>query len=137
MFEEDLEYGERGERYVMKTLSDYFHESIKKNPNKESKDYDLIGGVHTFEVKRDKMFKETDNVALEIGHKGKPSGVLWTKADYWVLLLEEDIWIAPLKTLREWVFSGSAPTVKGGDDNNSKIVLMDKKELDKAFVRIN
>jgi hypothetical protein len=137
MFEEDLKYGEQAERYVQKTLSEYFHESIKKNPVHSSRECDLIGEDHKFEVKCDRMFEKTGNVAMEISYKGHPSGILGTKSDYWVVVIKDDIWITPVKELRNWVFGDSPKPVKGGDNNDSKLVLMDSPTFRRIFYKIN
>lgn len=39
------------------------------------------------EVKTDKMFCKTGNVAVEYESRGKPSGISKTKAKYWVFIL--------------------------------------------------
>lgn len=137
MFDEDLQYGECGEKFVMEALSNYFHESIKKNPVHSSKECDLIGNTITFEVKRDRMAPTTGNVALEIAYKGEPSGILGTKADYWVTVINKEIWIGSVPILKEWIFEEDAPAVYGGDNMNSRIVLMNKETFKNMFCKIN
>jgi|TARA_R110000851_G_scaffold109897_3_gene232343 hypothetical protein len=70
-FDLDLQFGEFHEELLFQSLS--------KKSN------------ITVEVKTDRLAAKTGNLAIEFKYKGKPSGILTTKADEWFfVVLEED-----------------------------------------------
>ena len=70
-FDLDLQFGEVHEELLFQSLS------TKSN--------------FTVEVKTDRLAAKTVNLAIEFKYKGKPSGILTTKADEWFfVVLEED-----------------------------------------------
>jgi len=83
------------------------------------------------EVKTDRKWKETGNIAVEFMSRGKKSGISITEAKYWAFILDNDnkiegIIILPTHKLRliarEYFSKGRV--VKGGDDNTSDMVLI-------------
>jgi len=88
------------------------------------------------EVKTDRKWKETGNIAVEFMSRGKKSGISITEAKYWAFILDNDnkiegIIILPIDSLkllsREYYSQGK--TTKGGDDNTSDMVLIPLKEI--------
>ena len=78
-------------------------------------------------------WRETGNIAIEIRHNGKLSGLSVTKADHWcqVLAYKNEIkmvLIFPVKeikrVLKELVANKEAKIVMGGDNNKSQLVLI-------------
>ena len=88
------------------------------------------------EVKTDRKWNETGNIAVEFMSRGKKSGISITEAKYWAFILDNDnkiegIIILPIDRLkqlsREYYSQGKI--TKGGDDNTSDMVLIPLKEI--------
>lgn len=78
------------------------------------------------EVKFDKKFKETGNIAIEFRSRGKDSGIITSEADYWAFMLKGTgiIVIIYKNELQERLKRIPNTIVKGGDDNTSEMVLV-------------
>lgn len=85
-FDIDLRYGQEGESYVKSLLN-----------------------LETIEVKRDKRWKNTGNLYIEVwcwsenNSEWYPSGLQATKASHWAFVLEETVIIVPVAQLIETV----------------------------------
>ena len=100
----------------------------------EDKVRDIFEGRGGIEVKTEReQWKETGNIAIEIFYKGKPSGISTTNADWWIHVLAdgdsiETALMFPVsvlkKKIKQKIKSGRCKIVMGGDDNQSKLVLM-------------
>ena len=111
-FDIDLDFGKKGEEWVVK----------------------LFEGNSKVEVKTERgIWKETGNIAIEIKYKNKPSGLSTTDAEIWIHLLESygkivGGFILPVPYFRNRIKnlfkSGVVKTVKGGDNNDSTIILV-------------
>ena len=111
-FDIDLDFGEKGEEWVVK----------------------LFEGNSKVEVKTERgLWQDTGNIAIEIRHKNKPSGLSTTDADTWIHLLESDgeifggflLSIPYLKKRAKSLLAVDlARIVKGGDNNDSTLLLM-------------
>jgi hypothetical protein len=81
-FDIDLRYGQEGESYVKQLLN-----------------------IETIEVKRDKRWKNTGNLYIEVwcwsdnNSEWYPSGLQATKASHWAFVLEEMVVIVPVAQL--------------------------------------
>ena len=109
-FSHDLEFGQVGEGILAEILT-----------NKK------------VEVKRDNWVEKTGNIAIEFESRGKPSGISVTKADYWVILFDNDRKFIGMQTdyLKELArIHYKKGRVKAmGDDNTSSAVLIPIAEL--------
>tara|TARA_R110000822_G_scaffold20594_3_gene65865 strand:+ start:3904 stop:4281 length:378 start_codon:yes stop_codon:yes gene_type:complete len=111
-FDIDLKYGQEREQRIEKIL-------------KEGK----------LEVKTErKWWFKTGNIALEVECYGKPSGVMATKADYWVQILadgDKDYCrlIFDTKTIKRLVKKYIKNIKSGGDGKQSRFVLVPLSEL--------
>jgi len=112
-FDVDLEFGQHWEEHID----------------------DLFSGVKTCEVKteRDKWAK-TGNICIELESWGKPSGINATEADIWVQNLVKDgrliaSIMIPTDVLKEVVEKSAKRTVMGGDNNASKLLLINLEKL--------
>ena len=83
------------------------------------------------EVKTERdTWVDTGNIAIEVSYKGRPSGLAGTKADWWfhILTIKGDMLCFPVSKLkyiiRELYKKKEVRTVKGGDNNDSKILLV-------------
>ena len=85
-FDIDLRYGQEGESYVKELLN-----------------------LETIEVKRDKRWKDTGNLYIEIwcwsqnNQQWYPSGLQATKATHWSFVLEEMVITVPVDQLKRAV----------------------------------
>ena len=84
----------------------------------------------TVEVKTERnQWSNTGNIAIEYEYKNRPSGIAVTKADYWchVLAIDDiDCCMLLFKTdhLKQLIKTSNYRGVIGGDDNQSKMVLV-------------
>ena len=116
-FDIDLEFGEVWEERVRK----------------------IFENKGTIEVKTERdIWRTTGNIVIEIGYKGKPSGLSITDAEWWIHVLTSSgefhtALIFKVKKLRqtvtELVTTGKADIMKGGDNNQSELVRVPLKEL--------
>lgn len=85
----------------------------------------------TFEVKYDRLATKTGNVAFEIEYKWNPSGILTTKADYIVYLVDWIYYYTEANTLYDKIIEYEI--VKWWDWYNSKLILITLQEFAKLF----
>lgn len=105
----------------------------------ENKVINMFEGNGSIEVKTERgSWQKTGNIAIEVKYKGKPSGLSTTKAKTWIHLLSQDLnilggFIFDVNKLRDRVkdltILKRARIVKGGDNNDSTIVLLPIKEM--------
>ena len=95
------------------------------------------------EVKAERgIWKKTGNIAIELSSRGKSSGLVTTKADWWATILNEGdktkgIIMLPIADMKKHtkaiVKSGKGKVVMGGDDNTSEIALIKISDLIKEI----
>lgn len=120
------------------------------NPTKDSSGllaYDvqaLLGERRvTFEVKYDKMASKTGNVAVEYRNtkKNKPSGILATRADFWVFVFAGpvEVHVASVAALLEYFHSDARfrDITCGGDDNSAMKLYRRDQILPAVFRRLD
>jgi len=100
----------------------------------EEKIRKIFQGKGGIEVKTERdMWKRTGNIAIEVSYKGNPSGLSSTNADWWIHILSDNGEIDTAfmfevhrlkKKIRRLVSRKEAHIVMGGDNNDSKIVLV-------------
>lgn len=115
-FDIDLQYGQVFERKVADMLQN------KKIEVKTERD----------------MWKNTGNIAIEFESRGRPSGIASTESDYWFhnLAIGEDILMTlvfPTKILRNYITTNRPRMVRGGDNNTSRLYLINLQELVKML----
>ena len=91
------------------------------------------------EVKTERdIWKSTGNMAMEIEYKGRSSGIKITKADWWahIFCFEDEvqmIFLLPVKKVKSILnnifMNDKAVFINGGDNNNSKIMLVKIKDF--------
>jgi len=136
-FDQDLELGERAERFVIEQLKKEMP-TLKKikgyNP-----DFDLtdING-HTIEVKLDVKSQETGNIGIEYRHRGKPSAISTSKASEWIIIYFRNKWkYIRVNTgdLRAYIKSNWEYLHKiKGEGDKSSLVLIPVVDMEEAFV---
>lgn len=111
-FDIDLEYGQIFEQKI----ADIFQSS-------------------KIEVKteRDK-WNSTGNIVIEFESRGHPSGIAVTQADFWFhnLALKGELimtLVFPVAVLKRYIKQHNPRVVRGGDDNTSKLYLINLADL--------
>ena len=108
-FRHDLEVGQLGEKLLADILEN-----------------------RTIEVKKDLKAMKTGNVFIEYSSRGKRSGLSTSEADYWALIVSEEV-IKLVKTdyLKELCrpYIGTKRDVKGEDNDTRKGILLPVKEI--------
>lgn len=131
-FNKDLIVGENIERDFGELLKKINrHRIIEFTTGKDSshdvRGCDMQGSLWTtYEVKHQRKHKKTGNFAIEFSYKGNPSGLSVTQADYWVESTEDAWYIFKAQELRDWLGMNKdhLKVVEGGDDNQSKLILI-------------
>ena len=111
-------------------------------------DYDVKVSGHglefTAEVKFDKYSKKSGNLAFEYYNSklNKPSGIMATKSDLWVQILDEDnILVGDTRKIRNLPISSAyrpVRVVEGAGDGNADIILYKAETLiDSLLFRLN
>jgi hypothetical protein len=91
------------------------------------------------EVKTEReKWKSTGNIVIEFESRGKPSGIATTEAEYWFhnLALGNDIvmtLVIPTKILRNYIAQTMPRVVSGGDNNTSRLYLLNLQSLVKMI----
>jgi len=89
-FPDSLQEGEKSERLVMDMVERKGLKPIKIVGTFKPYDFLIAETLQTFEVKRDWKSQETGNIVVEIQMPpGNDSGLITTRADYWVFHLPD------------------------------------------------
>jgi hypothetical protein len=98
-------------------VTDFLHELGKS----------LVGQSDAIEIKHDYQTVETGNVFIEFESRGKKSGILTTKSDWYIFKIDPILLIAPTS----WIttFMESYRIVSGGDDYTSNGYLVPIKDF--------
>lgn len=119
--------GNRNEIEFMELVRPYF-EDIKHYEDGKQKEADLeIPSLNLrLEVKRDEKSEQTGNFAIEYLCKDKRSGILVTTSHYWIISTKLHHYIFRTKALYTYLVDNKKlwRKVIGGDDNNSKMLLV-------------
>ena len=118
----------------MVTFNKNFKYDLEFGEIREQKVADILLN-QKIEVKTERgQWVKTGNIAIEYEYRGKPSGIATTQAPYWFHILEiggKEFCTLMLKTdiLKELIKTAKTKTVMGGDDKQSKLVLLPIKEI--------
>lgn len=85
--------------------------------------FDLLVQMRV-EVKRDLLSRDTGNIAIEVSYDGKPSGIMNTEADTWVIAQNGIGFIANAARLREVVKKGDFEAKDVGDQKRATVKLI-------------
>jgi hypothetical protein len=89
------------------------------------------------EVKNDMRAVETGNVAIETHFRGKPSGILTSRATYWAIVVAREAFIVKTRKLRELVCGSRYRQAQAGDGAAATVRLLPVEELRSwNFVRV-
>lgn len=81
------------------------------------------------EVKRDNLAARTGRVAIEVAHRGRPSGIFATSADVWALVIGAEAILVPTDKLLALIERGRFARVRGGDFAAAEVVLVPTSDL--------
>ncbi|HEV3006375.1 MAG TPA: hypothetical protein VGX78_18030 [Pirellulales bacterium] len=81
------------------------------------------------EVKHDLAAPATGHVAIEVESRGRPSGIVTSQADYWVLVFAEQAVVVRTSTLRERVLAGGLRRQDCGEDGSTVVCLLPVDQL--------
>ena len=149
-FNKDLSSGEAYEDIIIHLLEQRGFKFIRKS-NKddviERKEFDLLMSYKEkelkFEIKSDIFGFETENEITEYNCNSIQSGIMATKADYWITIyiLENRIAIYPVKDLKEIIIKCVKGTdeyeyrrCNGGDGTRAKLILINR-SLIKQYIK--
>lgn len=130
-FNESLDYGINVEKKVLELLKRKYPSATLVDAYKG---YDIwIPERHeSVEVKADVKSQDTGNIVIEIEMFGKPSGLMCTTADYWVIYDGESfVTIKPMRII-ECIFQNKLTYrefVGNGDTHSKKAFLVPKEKL--------
>ena len=91
-------------------------------------DFDLLLQCEV-EVKHNLRTAETGNVAIETRYRGQPSGILTSKATWWVIVVANEALVVRLDDLRRFVLAGRFREVQAGDGKASTVLLVPWEKL--------
>ena len=108
---------------------------------------DMFESDGRIEIKTERdTWMRTGNIAFEIKYKGYPSGISKTKATWWIQALNynnQNIMMLTFKIsvlkviLKRMVKDKIAEIKKGGDDNNSTLILVPIYKLMREYLNYN
>ena len=139
-FYESLKDGKKVEKIVCNMIKKKYTEAYMIEGY--CKDYDIFVPEKDFgvEVKKDVKSQETGNYVIEVEFDDKPSALMTTKAEYWVIYDGECyIWIKPsrLKALISIYGEGRLARFIGeGDSKYKKAYLMPKEIISSNATKV-
>jgi len=128
-FSQDLEFGHEGEEVVLDYIRTKY-ECAVRIPKKFS-DYDIwIPEISkSVDVKYDVRSNDTGNFFIELYMSGKPSGLLSSKADWWVFYDGHRFYWIELEKLKQLIILSSSNWIEvqpKGDKEPKKAFIMKK-----------
>lgn len=138
-FNKDLVEGEEGEKFVIKYLEKYWGGKFLSDNKTNSHDVEIEfpSSTQIFEIKTDVYPKDTGNIFVEFESRGKDSGIVVTKADWFVTYFKhlKEIWFIETNKLRELINENNFyQTSKSGDEgSNTRGYLIRRKQYKDHF----
>lgn len=147
MFSRDAAVGDKGEATV-RQLFEGCGATCTKVPFETKSHYDLSvdleGTKFSVEVKLDKMYSVTGNIAIEFYNplRGEDSGIGATKADLWAHLVYNkktlEVWVTDVKALKEYIDNNKPfKVISVGGDQNASLYLYKGYVLEDLFIRVD
>jgi hypothetical protein len=99
--------------------------------------YDLLVQMR-IEVKNDLQAAKTGNLAVEVRYRDKPSGIMVTRADRYVIVVGDTAYMARTTQLRDLLRTQNFPAIPAGDNRLARVCLvpldmLQRLELVQAF----
>lgn len=127
-----LKAGEKLELELLPHLQKYFPKAYKIEGNYKFADL-VVPELDNLliEVKQDLKSDHTGNLAIEYQFRGQNSGLASTKALVWIMADKEKFYAFSVEKLKSFLRANweYLKKVEGGDDMDSKMVLVKKKDL--------
>ena len=125
-FKKDLARGRKIEENILSLIQNKYPCAVLIDGS--FKDYDLFipETNKTVEIKGDFKSCETGNIIIELMMFGKPSALLSTKADYWIIYTgKEFLWTTPIK-IKECIMVNNINSreLLGFGDSETKIACL-------------
>lgn len=140
VFNEALEVGKKIEYRVLSWIQQKYQEAFIMEGNFKYFDIYIPEIDKRVEVKKDEKSLETGNFLIEVYHYGKPSGLITTRADYWVFYDATDFfWITP-NQLKNIILVNGFPLrefIGKGDEVPKKAYLVPKEFVIEKSLRMN
>jgi len=136
----DLETGRQGEALVIEMFIINGLECYSNKDTKKLSYYDLetvvLDKTLFIEVKNDKRALDTGNLAIEIHNvlRDVPSGLTITKADIWVVVLGEEIYMTKTQDLKDFVAKNKP---KKTHRSNVLVYIYPKEDILPIFHKVN
>lgn len=135
-FQKDLLTGQELEQKILQTIRKKYPTAVLV-PGK-FKPYDIFIPEKDLkiEVKVDYKSQETGNIIIELYMFGKPSALLSTKADYWIIHTgRENLWIEPKRILECILLNNiHVKNILGDGDDQTKKACLIPIDLFKQFI---
>jgi hypothetical protein len=137
-FKKDLIIGEEGEQIV---IDDLISMGATYDSNNKTNSHDVIVNFNnkqiSYECKTDE-FEDTGNMFIETSCRGKESGIMVTKADWFVTYFKKlnEIWYIKTNKLKEILANNKHRKVtQSGDlDSNTEGILLNKNMFRDDFI---
>lgn len=141
MFEQDLEEWKKAEREFAALLISTWWASEVKIPEWFFPDYDILakkawGKERTFEIKTNKIYNNTWDVAFEVFNWWKPSAILTSKADYIVYQLWGEFYYQDTGVLRWMLYTLPHEEKMWGDGGKSTLYIVNWKHMSDLFKKL-
>lgn len=137
-FNKDLVLGEEGEKVVLEDLISMGATYIGDNKTNSHDLWVLFKNKkHSYECKTD-FFDDTGNMFIETSCRGKESGIMVTKADWFVTYFKvlNEIWYIKTDKLKEILktHEHKTATQSGDAGSNTEGVLLNKNMFRDSFI---
>jgi len=130
-WKEDLKKGQKVEDEFIEVLKYLDNSAYRKRGY--CREYDIVmpSSNKLFEVKYDDYSKYSSNWCFEYKFRGEASGLAVTKADYFVMVDDNDYWIFRTDDLKAFIRNNwdCFRKTKGGNNNDVNMVLVKKSDL--------
>ena len=134
-FKDDLYIGKEVEKKVLGLINQKYPLAFMINGKFSPYDIFIPEVSQSVEVKSDKKSQHTGNLVVEVSMYGKPSGLMATLADFWVIFTGiEYIWIRP-ESLKDMIVLFGLPlkTFVCNGDTEPKKAYLPKVEIVKKY----
>jgi hypothetical protein len=142
-FVKDLNYGNKAEELFCEYLDTLPETYSVFQMEGNFPHFDIVqicksGEIKTYEIKSDRKWMDTGNIVIEVGTKTNNSGVLGSKANHLVYLLEGDsFYITTIKELRDFYLSDNkCREVMGGDRYSQTLLVVPVHKMLNFFKKI-
>jgi hypothetical protein len=135
-FKRDLKVGQELEQKVLKNIHKKYPSAVLIPGKFKPFDIYVPETGHKIEVKADYKSQETGNIIIEVLMYDKPSALLSTEADYWIICTgEEYLWTTPQKIVQCIILHNiRCQDILGDGDSQVKLACLIPIELFKDYV---